>query len=133
MIHLNPVFSIYLFAPFLDIYLTPVITPFSLVFSTSLVTTTGFLTENFNDRPTFPCPIYGISCSNVKHCDKYASRTSDHRGKDSNAMARLDVEIVCGKSSHKSSDIHRSFRGFHRLFLPFAFIFRNHRIYLTVI
>lgn len=38
-----------------------------------LVTATGFLTENFNDRPTFPRPIYGISYGNVKHRDKYAS------------------------------------------------------------
>lgn len=40
------------------------------------VAATGFLTENFNDRPTFPRPIYGhygISYGNVKHRDKYAS------------------------------------------------------------
>lgn len=40
---------------------------------------TGFLTENFNDRPTFPRPIYGISYDNVKHRDKCAS---DGRRKD---------------------------------------------------
>lgn len=26
-----------------------------------LATATGFLNENFNDRPTFLCPIYGVS------------------------------------------------------------------------
>lgn len=106
-----------------------------------LATATGFLTENFNDRPTFPCPIYGISYRNVKHHDKYGSGTSDRRCKDKQRcngtvrrLSRYPHRNVYEKSPHKSSDTDRSFRGFHRLiFLSFCLIFKNPRIYFNVI
>lgn len=142
-VRLNPVFSIYLpaFRSF-SLHLSySCYNSFLFALPTSLATATGFLTENFNDRPTFPRPIYGISCGNVKHRGKCTSGTSDRRCKDKqqcNGTVRwlseyprrnsLRKVAICGKSS----DTDRSFHGFHRLFLSLALIFRNNQIYFVL-
>lgn len=67
-------------------------------------TATGFLTENFNDRPTFPRPIYSIFYGNVKHRDKYAGKTNDHLYKDKqqcNGAVRRLSEYPCRNSLRK--------------------------------